>query len=146
MSSSSPKSTSACQACSQQNRYSRYEAVEVLSTLRNAWNQRFQACGALCSDRSGAQSACYHSLSLSSVLSLDAVDDANPTNHLSFASSAVAPLVVFHHYPFRDLEAHQGAFRFHSDVSRFQIGPATKAIERTDVVERSGVFSVMELD
>ena len=81
-----------------------------------------------------------------SVLSLDAVDDANPTDHFSFAPSAVAPLVVFHHYPFRDLEAHQGAFRFHSDVSRFQIGPATKAIERMDVVERGGVFSVMELD
>lgn len=81
-----------------------------------------------------------------SVLNLDAVDDANPTNQLSFASSAVAPLVVFHHYPFRDLEAHQGPFRFLSDVSRFQIGPATKAIEGIDVVKRSGVFSMMELD
>ena len=63
-----------------------------------------------------------------------------------FASSAVAPLVVFHHYPFRDLEAHQGPFRFHFVVSRFQIGPATKAIERIDVDQRSGVLSVMELD
>ena len=146
MSSSSPKSSSACQACSRQDRYSQYEAVEVLLMLRNARNQRLQACGALCSDRSGARTAYPHGLLLSSVLNLDAVDDANPTNHLSFASSAVAPLVVFHHYPFRDLEAHQGAFRFHSDVSRFQIGPTTKAIERTDVVGRSGVFSVMELD
>ena len=72
------------------------------------------------------------------------MDNANPIIHLS-SSSAVAPLVVFHHYPFRDLEAHQGPFRFHSDVSRFQIGPATKAIERIDVV-RSGVLSAMELD
>ena len=144
MSSSSPKSISACQACSQQNRYPQYE---VLSLLRNAQHQRLQACGALCSDRSGAQPACYHGLSLSSVLILDAVDVANPPiNHLSFAPSAVAPLVVSHHYPFRDLEAHQGSFRFHSDVSRFQIGPATKAIERMDLIERCGVFSVMELD
>ena len=146
MSSSSSKSISACQACSQKNRSSQYEAVEVFSTLKNAWNQRFQACGALCSDRSGTQPACYHGLSLSSVLSLDAVDDANPIIHLSCAPSAVAPLVVFHHYPFRDLEAHQGSFRFHSDVSRFQIGPATKAVKRMDLIERSGVFSVMELD
>ena len=57
-----------------------------------------------------------------------------------------APLVVFHHYRFRDLEAHQGPFRFHSAVSRFQIGPATKAIDKIDVVKRSGVLSVMELD
>ena len=108
--------------------------------LRNARSQRFQACGALCSDRSGAQPA------FSSVLSLDAVDAANPTNHLSFATSAVAPLVVFHHCPFRDLEAHQGPFRFHPDVSRFRIGPATKVMERIDVIRRSGVFSLMKLD
>ena len=147
MSSFSPKSTSACQACSEQDRYSHYGVVEVLLMSRNARNQRIQACGALCSDRSGAQPTCYHGLSLSSVLSLDAVDDANPNNNFSFASSAVAPLVVFHHYPFRDLEAHQGPFRFHSVVSRFQIGPATKAMESIDVISRrSGVFSVRKLD